>query len=1080
MSEGKRNREGSERAGSGAVDGGGSERGLSRGVIGWMAHNSVAANLLMLVVLGGGLVALFQLKQEVFPEFDLDMVTVRVAYPGASPEDVEQGIVLAVEEAVRGVDGVKRVTATAQEGAGVVNVELLLGANPDQVLADVKSAVDRIVTFPEEAEKPVVSLATRKREVISLIISGDQDLRTLHAIAEEARNGLLRSPDITQVELTGVPPLEVSVEVPRETLESLGLTLEEIARQIRAASLELPGGTIETDSGHLLVRLADRRRQGPEFADIIIKSTRNGAEVRLGDVATIRDGYADTDQASFYNGKPAVRLTAYRVGKETPTQVATAVRAYARKLEASLPDTVNVAVWGDRSTILQARIDLLVSNALYGLILVVIVLAIFLEARVAFWVALGIPASFMGAFLLMSWGDLSINMITLFALIITLGMVVDDAIVVGENVYEKIQAGVPRLKAAVLGAREMVVPVVFSVLTSMVAFSPMLMVPGVMGKIFRFIPLVVIFVLGVSLAESFLVLPAHLGHGRVRTGGRLSAWFDRVRLPVTRAFRTMTVDYYVPLARVLIRHRVMTMAAAISLLVAVVGLVASGHLPFRFFPKLEGDQVTVTARFPYGTPIARTNEARRALEAAANRAIERAGGKRIVRGMFTRLGEGGEGHWSAGEIGSHLVTIELDLVPTDQRPVSSQAFAEMWEEEVPEMPGLISLVFGASYGPGAGAAVDVQLSHTDMGVLEQASEALAGELRSYPGLTNIDNSFAAGKPQLDFHLLPNARTLGLTGNDIARQLRSAFFGAEALREQRGRNELKVMVRLPERQRRSEFDLEQFQVRTPAGSLVPLNYVADFDRGRAPTKIRRESGRRIVNVSAELASGTRSSREILDSLTTGFLPRLRDRFPGLDVTFVGQQREQKETFSSLGRNFLLIQFVIFAMLAVPFKSYIQPIVVMSAIPFGIVGALLGHVVMGYAVGLISIMGIVALTGVVVNDSLVLIDTANRLRAQGLSSRDAIVQAGMRRMRPVFLTSITTFLGLAPMIFEPSVQARFLIPMAISLGYGVMFGTVIVLIIVPALYTFVEDIREWARGRKDVEAPATVPTSPQPAG
>ncbi len=1053
-----------------------SDRGLARGIIGWMAHNSVAANLVLFVVLGGGIVALTQLKQEVFPEFDLDMVTVRVPYPGASPEEVEQGIVLAVEEAVRGVDGVKRVTGSAREGAGIVNVELLLGADPNVVLADVKSAVDRIVTFPEDAEKPAVSLVTRRREVISLIISGDQELGTLHAIAERARDDILALPDVTQVELAGVPPLEVSVEVPREKLESFGLTLEDIARQIRASSLELPGGKIETDAGHLLVRLSDRRRLGYEFADIIIKSTRNGAKIRLGDLANIRDGYADTDQASFYDGRPAVRLTAYRVGKETPTQVSRAVRAYAGRLRATVPDNITVDIWGDRSELLRSRIDLLVSNAAYGLVLVVFVLALFLEVRLAFWVALGIPASFMGAFLLMSAWDLSINMVTLFALIITLGMVVDDAIVVGENTYDKVQSGMPRLKAAVLGAREMVVPVVFSVLTSMVAFVPLLMVPGVMGKIFRFIPLVVIFVLGVSLVESFLVLPAHLGHGRERPGNRFTAWFDRLRLPVSRGFRYFTVNHYRPAVEVMIRHRMVTMAAAISLLIAVVGLVAGGHIPFQFFPKLESDRVRVTARFPYGTPIERTEEMRRVLEAAAERAVARGGGKRILRGMFTRVGEADSSTWAAGEVGSHLVTVELNLVPTDQRPVSTQELAELWEEEVPGVPGLVSLVFRSSTGPGAGAAVDIQLSHTDIDVLARASRELSDELRNYPGLTNIDNSFASGKPQLDFHLLPNARTLGLTGNDVARQLRSAFFGAEALREQRGRNELKVMVRLPESQRRSEFDLEQLQLKTPAGGLVPLAYVAEFDRSTAPTAIRRESGRRIVNVSAELAASTRSSREILEALESGFLDGLRDKYPGLGVSFAGQQREQKETLASLGRNFLLIQFVIFAMLAIPFKSYLQPVVVMSAIPFGIVGALLGHLVMGYAVSLISVMGIVALTGVVVNDSLVLIDTTNKLRAGGATAREAVVQAGVRRFRPVFLTSITTFFGLAPMIFETSVSARFLIPMAISLGYGVMFGTVIVLIIVPVLYTYVEDGRDWIAGRRQVKA---LPLSPDEA-
>ncbi len=1052
----------------------------ARGSIAWMARNHVAANLLMFVILAGGVFGIFRVKQEVFPEFELDMITVSVAYPGASPAEVEQGIVLAVEEAVRGLDGVKRITAKASEGVGIVNVELLLDADDNKLLADVKSAVDRIRSFPEEAEKPDVSLATRRREVISLIIYGQQPLRALHEIAERAREDLLSSEEITQVEVSGVPPMEVSIEIPQPKLEAYGLSLPEVAVQVRAASIELPGGSIKTRGGELLVRVAERRKSGREFEDIILLSGSDGSEVRLGEIARIRDTYEDNDQASFYNGMPAVRLTCYRVGDETPAGVARAVKAYRNTLQAELPGTVHLAIWNDFSEILTSRTQLLVRNAGYGLILVFTILALFLDRRLAFWVSLGIPISFMGAFFLMPGLNTSINMITLFAFIVTLGLVVDDAIVVGENVYEKIQAGMPRLSAAIEGAREMVMPVTFSVLTTMAAFSPLLFVPGVMGKVFRNIPLVVIAVLGFSLIESFFILPAHLGMGRKRAGDaakgsspdantvKRTGPFRKVQRLFSEGLERFTRNSYRPFVLMALRHRYNTVAVAAALFVITAALVLHGIVPFNFFPKMEGDVVSVTARLPYGTPVERTMVVQRALEASLQQAIEKHGGQRIVRGVFTSLGSGKGSRGpagSAGAQGGHLVTIRLHMVGIDQRDVTTQQLAATWEKQTPPLAGVEALLFDAVFGPSTGAAVAVQLAHRDIHVLQSASAELTESLRTYPALTNIENAFAEGKRQFDFRLKPHARTVGLTAAEIARQLRGSFYGIEAIREQRERNEVKVMVRLPEAQRRSQYDLEQLLIRTPKGGQVPLAYVADFSRGRAPTGIDREEGRRVVEVTAELKAGVASPREVVASLQKEVIPNLKRKYPRLETSMAGQRRERDESFAALGQNFLLVQFVLFALLAVPFRSYVQPLIVMSAIPFGFVGAVMGHLIMGYNLSIISIFGMIALSGVVVNDSLVLIDTVNRARAQGQSPVDAVVNSGMRRMRPILLTSMTTFMGLAPMIFETSMQARFLIPMALSLGFGVLFATLITLLLVPALYLIVEDVRSAFFARVD---------------
>ena len=1036
-----------------------------KGAIAWMANNPVAANLMMFFVFAAGLSGLLQVNLEVFPEFELDVVSVSVPYPGASPSEVEQGIVLAIEEEVRGIDGVKRITSNSAEGVGTVSIELLIDSDPDKTLSDVKTAVDRITSFPEDAEEPSVSLVSSAQRVVSLIIAGDHDLGQLHELAEEARRRMLLDPEITQVEIGGVPGLEVAVEVPRENLEAYGLTLDQVAAAVRAASLELPGGGVDTRSGELLVRLSDRALTQSDFEDIVVRGTADGRVVRLGDIATVVDGFEDTDQANYLNGQRAVMVTAYRVGDETPMGVADAVHQLREDMQAEYGDTIDVLVWDDDSVLLRERIDLLVRNARLGLVLVVGLLALFLKPRLAFWVSLGIPISFFGAFMLMPGLSVSINMISLFALIITLGLVVDDAIVVGENAYTKMEEGEDPLVAATEGAREMVVPVTFAVLTTVAAFFPLLLVPGFSGKIFGIIPLVVISVLMFSLIESFFILPAHLAHSKKETEEPTGIWrtLDTPRRVSSNGLAWFIENLYQPAVSKAVEYRYITVAMAFTTLLATFGLLQGQVVAFVFFPEIEGNQVTVNARLPYGAPIERTEEVRKVLEASSREALASMEEQDLLVGMYTRVGEiGGQmGPSSSFETGSHLVAVDLELVSAESRETTARQIRDAWEARTPDIPGLESLVFTATSGPGAGAAVDVLLSHRDTEVLAQASGELTASLREYNQLTNVQNGYSAGKPQLDYTLLPQAQTLGVTGNDVARQLRSFFFGSEALREQRGRNEVKVMVRLPQEQRSSEFDVEQLEIRSPTGGSVPLHYVADFERSAAPTAIKREEGRRVVNVTAELSALADSSAPVLEDLDANVLPHLIDKYPGLMAEYGGQQREQAETFASLGRNFILALGAIFTLLAIPFRSYVQPLVVMSAIPFGIVGAVFGHFLMGFNLSVISMMGIVALSGVVVNDSLVLVDATNNYRREGADAATAIIRAGMRRFRPIMLTSLTTFLGLAPMIAETSTQARFLIPMAISLGFGVLFVTFIVLLVVPALYMIVEDgLDFWA--------------------
>ena len=1029
----------------------------ARGPIAWMTRNAVASNLLMGVLLLAGFFSVLQTKQEVFPGFSIDIIAVTVPYPGASPEEVEQGIVLAVEEQLRGIDGIKRINSNASENAGSIIVELLTDAKTDKVLNDVKSAVDRITTFPQDAERPQVEELSLRREVITLILSGDQDLKTLQQLAETARSEIRKDPNVTQIQVVDVPDLEMSIEVPKATLEAHGLTLDDIATQIRIASLELPSGGVKTANGEILVRVADRKRSVEDSNDLIVRSSFQGAELRLGDIATITDGYTDTDEESYYNGKRAVRLVIYRVGDQTPTDVANAVKNYKSQLELELPETISVSVWNDTSEILKGRIQLLMNNARVGLILVFCILALFLEFRLAFWVALGIPISFLGSFILLGQTGATINMISLFAYIVTLGLVVDDAIVVGENIFEKREKGLSWIDAAVEGAREMVVPVTFAVLTSVAAFSPLLLVPGVSGKFFGLIPTVVISVLLLSLIESFFVLPAHLGHMSDKAPGAFLRLMNRPREWMSVRLNRFIHGPFDSVLNIAVRNRYASFATAIALFFISIGVVGGGLLPFSFFPKIESDRISISATLPYGAPIENTAHVQRKIESAIDAALEDIEEKNIIKGVFSTVGAGPLGRTGVPK-GSHLTAVTIEMVSAEYRTIGAEELSRRIKENMPPLPGVENLKYNTNLdGPGAGAAVDVKLTSDDFESLATASDELADMLRGYPSLISIENTFSAGKQQLDYQILPEGRSLGLTSSDVARQLRSSFFGSEALREQVGRLERRTMVRLPKSERTVENDVSNIRIRTPRGGFVPLEQIAKRSRGQAPTSITREDGIRSINVRADLAPGVPSSREVLTDIEQTLFPALKEKYPGLELRFAGEQRDQQETMASLGQNYLLALLAIYGLLAIPFKSYIQPFIIMSAIPFGFVGAVGGHMIMGFSLSVISMFGIVALTGVVVNDSLVLIDAANNYRANGESPIQAVMNGAKRRFRPILLTSLTTFLGLAPMILEKSLQARFLIPMAISLGFGVLFATGIILLIVPSLYMIVEDLK-----------------------
>ncbi|MCE5184991.1 MAG: efflux RND transporter permease subunit [Planctomycetaceae bacterium] len=1025
------------------------------GPIEWMILNRVTPNLLMMVLLFGGLFMTTRITQEVFPEYQLDLVTVSVPYPGSSPEEVEQGIILVIEEAIRGLEGIKEITAQASEGNGRVTAELLEGANRQQVYQDIKQEVDRITTFPLDAEEPEVSLVMRRREVLDIQIYGNVSEWVLTAAAEQVRDSLLLDPRITQVELEGARDYEVQVLIDQDTLRTYHLTLQEIANKIKAAAVELPGGYVETSGGDVMLRVTERRDWAREFAAIPIISTESGSTLYLSDIAHVKDDFQDVARYATFNGQRAIGVDVYRVGDQTPISVSDAARQAMQRIESQLPPGVDWSVRRDMADTYRQRLKLLLKNAFYGLLLVLAILGLFLEFKLAFWVTMAIPSAFLGTFLFLPAMGVTINMMSMFAFIVALGMVVDNAIIVGENVYDHRKNNLSFLEASIKGTREMAIPVAFSILTNIASFIPLLYMPGSIGKAWKVVPLVVIAVFFLSWVEALLVLPSHLAYARRSKvhwiAEKLHAW----QQVFSRYFEYFVREVFGSLLRVCIRFRLVTTAVCILIMTVVFSYVASGRVGWILAPRIEADYASVTVRLPFGSPIQNVQQVSDLLVQKARQVVEENGGDKLCTGIFA-------------EIEEDTIDIRVYLTDPDLRPISTTRVTELWRRRVGQIPGLESIRFEADRGGlGSGAALTVELSHRDIKVLDKAGERLAALLSDFPKVKDIDDGYTPGKDQLNLQIKPEGLNLGLTASELARQVRNSFYGAEALRQQRGRSEIRVRVKFPKEQRVSEYDIEQLLIRTPAGTDVPLVQVADITRGKSYTVIDRRNGRRTVSVTANVEPIDESS-QVMETLNRDILPQLMNDYPGLSYVWEGNQADMSESFTNLFKGLILSLFGIYVLLAIPFRSYIQPMIVMVAIPFGVVGAVLGHMMLGYSLSIMSMMGIVALAGVVVNGSLVLIDYANILRRQDpdLPPVEAIRLAGIRRFRPIMLTTLTTFGGLAPMIYETSRQARFMIPMALSLGYGILFSTGVTLVLVPCLYMMLEDIKQVRQKKEEV--------------
>ena len=1030
-----------------------------RGPISWMARNPVAANLLMVALLVSGMVSIFQIKKEVFPDFQMDIIAVQVSYPGASPVDVERSILLAIEERVREIEGIKRIDSTASESSGQVMIELQTGVDQNKALMDVKNVVDRITSFPLEAEEPIVAMAEHKHGVMNLVLYGDLSEKQLRGLAESVRDRLLQLPGVSVVDLIGARPYEISIEVPTEILRKHDLTLSAIAEQIRRTAIDKPGGGIKTESGEILLRMDERREAGQEFADIPVMSGENGRSVTLGELAIIRDGFSpDDDRNARFNGEQAVLFSIYSLGDESPGDVAKKVRAFAKTLESELPPTVRTAVWNDRARRFDGRLNLLLKNCGIGLALVLILLGLLLEPKLAFWVAMGIPISFLGAFFLLPAFGISLNMVSMFAFMVTLGMVVDDAIVVGENIYYLRKKGLSAIEASIRGAKEMATPIVFSIATTMVAFAPLLFVPGRIGKIQFAIPVIVMLVLGISLIESFFILPTHLAHTRMMSKDGFAGRIARMQQAISSGLERFIEQRYRPFLMMALRHRWLTLIISLALLLMTYGLFAGGHVKYIDFPGGDRDEVQVKAILPYGVDVSDTEAITQRLIESAQATIGKMGGEKISLGILSTIGIGR--HDSA--IGSNITSVTVLLVPLADRDFSSKIFSASWRKELGPVAGLESLGF-SSTRHGLRKPIDFIISHGDIPTLEKISREVAEHLASFAGVKDVDDGIAEGKPQWNFTLTEEGANAGMTVADIGRQLRSSFYGAEALRQQRSRNEVKVMLRLPERERRSISTIENLLLRTPSGKEVPLFQAAQVNKGYAYKSIDRTDGQRTLQIQADVDQSMVNAKDVEQELFDEYLPELKQRYPGFGYRLRGRAEDFKGFRDFLVLGVIVALIAIYALIAIPLKSYLQPLfVVMAAIPFGFMGAVLAHFAVGKPISMFSLMGILALGGVVVNDSIVYVTTANALRRSGMQPLDAAIKAGCRRFRPILLTTVTTFFGLSPIILETSPEAQMMIPMAVSLGFGLPVATLFVLMLVPALFVLVEHLRAYVSG------------------
>tara|TARA_B100000809_G_scaffold247022_1_gene275588 strand:+ start:384 stop:3545 length:3162 start_codon:yes stop_codon:yes gene_type:complete len=1040
-------------------------------LIRWFVNNGVAANLLMAFIIIAGALTIPLLKMEVFPEIEIDIINVTAVYPGASPSDVEDAVCIRIEERLQGLDGIKQISSTASENIGSVNVDVLPGQDVSEMLDRVKAQVDGIDTFPEDVERPTVRQFIGSNPVLTIAIDGDVGETALNDITEEIKDEIDGLPEVTYTSIVAKKEREIAIEISENTLRKYNLTFVQIAQAIKNWSINMPSGSIENKGGEILIRSKSQGYTADDFAAIPIITDPAGAIVHLGELSRIKDGFSETYELDIlFNSQTSNLITVFRVGDQNAIDISSAVKNYITVKQKNLPPGVNITAWDDEARLLRGRIDTMTKNAQYGLMLVVLVLALFLKPRLAFWVSLGIPISFMGGFWLMPLMDLSINMLSLFTFILVLGIVVDDAIVVGENVALFRERGMSPKEAAVKGTVQVATPVFFAVLTTMATFSPMLAVEGEIGSIWRIFPLITISVLFWSLFESLTILPSHLAHSSNEKPKQswlrsVSDQWDQFQSRLVGGLFFVVEKIYKPLLRKAVEMPLSFLCIAGGIFILTVGVILGGIIKFSFFPPIEADLAIGTIEYPSGTPIQVTREGYLELEKAARELEQQLQNefpnRPTIKNRLSTIGwqpmrtktSRGPGNLDALYAGPNMAEVALELTPGEERIISTEEVVRRWRKLMPTVPGVKDVSFFSSLFS-AGDAVNVQLSSKYMDDLLAAKDELKTKLVQFPGVFDVKDNYNVGKEEVSITLLPVAANYGITMMMVASQVRQAFYGLEVQSVQRGRDEVKIMLRYPEKERSSISNLENMMIRTPEGSTIPVRQIARLDIGEGLASIQRKDRKRSINVTADVDLTLTTGNEVVAAVTASILPQILQKYNSISYSLEGEQQEQGQNLKSIGKNFLIAMVVVYILLAIPFKSYFQPLIVMSSIPFGLTGAVIGHLILGMNFSVLSLMGIVALTGVVVNDSLVMVDFINRYRRDGHSIEEAVMEAGPRRFRPIFLTSLTTFAGLVPLLLEKSTQAQFMIPMAASLAFGVVFATTITLLLVPVSYLILE--------------------------
>lgn len=1035
-------------------------------MIAWFAKNGVAANLLMGIILVAGIFSIRGLKMELFPDFDLDLVTIHVAYPGAAPLEVEEGICKQIEEKVWDLSGIKEIRSIANENVGGVYLKVERGKDPKVLADEVKVRVDSILTFPKEAEKPMVEVATQKRQVLALAIHGNCDEKSLRKLADKTLDELTSISGITQVEIAGIRKPEIGIEIPERMLREHKMSFDQVAQALRKSSVDVPGGVARTSSGETLLRSTGKARTGGEFEQIELLSSPDGSSLKLGELARVKDDFEDRVLYTNFEDQPAVTLRVFRVGKQSPLDISEKVNRYVEEAKLTLPDGIRMTVWKDSSYYLKGRLEMMIKNAFQGLLLVFLVLSLFLRPSLAVWVALGLPISFMGAFATMGVLGASINLVSLFAFIVVLGILVDDAIVVGESVYTLGSKGMNPTMASIKGTHLVAMPVTFAILTSMVAFVPMLFLPGWLGKLMIDIPLVVIPALFFSLIESKFILPFHLS--LCRFDQKPKNWLLRLQNRIANGLETFIEKYYQPALRLCLKNRYLSVSGFMGLFAIAIGMIAGGHVPsIRGVPPVPSDYISVKLTMHDGVPAATTERAVQVIERAREEVVSFLKNKNepnpfrhVMLTMGAQPFSGGPKSGSEILSGSNRGEISVELIKSEDRTRSAPEISSLWRSRIGPLPGVKQVYFGDVAAGGSATAIDIEISGEKLTQMKEAAKALKNRLNSYEGLFDISDNYSGGKRELKLKLKQEGRALGLTQSDLGRQVRQAYYGEEIQRIQRDRDEVKVMLRYPLNDRKTLTALSNLRIRIPTGVEAPLEEVADFELGQGYPTIKRLDRSRKINVQSSADKSRADIPRIENDLEKTFLPELRNKFPELRFAFVGERKEQDDSDSGLAQAGGICLFVIYGLLAIPFRSYLQPFIIMSVIPFGLIGAVLGHYLFGLPLSQLSHFGLVALTGVVINDSLVMVHYVNQ-RAKKTSLIEAASLAGMARFRPILLTSLTTFVGLLPILFERSLQAQFLKPMAIAIGFGVLFATFITLLMVPCLYLILNDLKDSFR-------------------